>query len=157
MPVTPVIDGMGILAAGLLLITPGLLTHAIGFLLFIPPIRRALAKWLFNKALSSGRVHIRTFGQTSTGQPRSEPPRPRGGAFARPTMSWTRNSRRLIPIMIPPKQSRSNRTKRLGIGEAARPGGADHNSRPDCSRRLPGFSRRASDCNESALGSRRTA
>ena len=44
---TPVIDGIGILVAGILLITPGLLTDALGLLLFIPPVRRGLGRWVF--------------------------------------------------------------------------------------------------------------
>src|SRR5262245_56211775 len=68
MPVTPVIDGIGILAAGILLMTPGLLTDIIGFMLFIPPLRRGLAKWLFRRAIQSGTVHIRTY---AGGKPRS--------------------------------------------------------------------------------------
>lgn len=77
-PVTPVIDGIGIFAAGLLLLTPGLLTDTIGLLLFVPPFRRALAKWAFGKALASGRVHVRTYGAGSDGGPKPQAP-PRGG------------------------------------------------------------------------------
>jgi UPF0716 protein FxsA len=69
MPVTPVVDGMGIMAAGLLLLTPGLISDVIGFLLFIPPIRRGLAKWLFLKALQGGTVNIRTFRRGDAGAP----------------------------------------------------------------------------------------
>ena len=69
MPVTPVVDGMGIMAAGLLLLTPGLISDVIGFLLFIPPIRRGLAKWLFRKALQRGTVNIRTFRRGDAGAP----------------------------------------------------------------------------------------
>jgi UPF0716 protein FxsA len=73
MPVTPVIDGIGILTAGLLLLTPGLITDTMGFLLFVPPIRRGLAKWLFRKATQSGNVHIRTFGRGAGGPARPGP------------------------------------------------------------------------------------
>lgn len=69
MPVTPVVDGMGIMAAGLLLLTPGLISDVIGFLLFIPPLRRGLAKWLFRKGLQSGTVNIRTFRRGGAGAP----------------------------------------------------------------------------------------
>jgi UPF0716 protein FxsA len=74
-PVTPVIDGIGIFAAGLLLLTPGLLTDTIGLLLFVPPFRRALAKWAFGRALESGRVHVRTHGASSSGgtKPQGQP------------------------------------------------------------------------------------
>jgi UPF0716 protein FxsA len=66
MPVTPVMDGLGILVAGLLLLTPGLLTDAIGLLLFIPPVRRGLARWLFRRAVESGKVKFAGFGQPRT-------------------------------------------------------------------------------------------
>lgn len=75
MPVTPVVDGVGIMAAGLLLLTPGLISDVIGFLLFIPPLRRGLAKWLFRKALQRGTVNIRTFrrGDAGAAGPGSKP------------------------------------------------------------------------------------
>jgi len=78
-PVTPVIDGIGIFAAGLLLLTPGLFTDAIGLLLFVPPIRRGLAKWAFGRATKSGRVHFRTFGGAGPGGgPKPNRPGPEG-------------------------------------------------------------------------------
>ncbi len=64
MPLTPVIDGIGILSAGLLLLTPGLLTDTIGLLLFVPPIRRSLARWAFSRAAQSGTVSYSVFGQS---------------------------------------------------------------------------------------------
>lgn len=64
MPVTPVVDGIGILSAGLLLLTPGLLTDTIGLLLFVPPIRRGLARWIFLRAVRSGKVRFATFGHS---------------------------------------------------------------------------------------------
>jgi len=42
-PVTPVIHGVFILAAGLLLLTPGFVTDAIGFLFLVPPFRLLVA------------------------------------------------------------------------------------------------------------------
>ena len=42
-PVTPVIHGVFILAAGLLLLTPGFVTDTIGFLFLVPPVRLAIA------------------------------------------------------------------------------------------------------------------
>lgn len=54
-------DGVLILAAGLLLITPGVLTDVLGFSLLIPPfrslVRIGLTKWL------AGRVRIETQGR----------------------------------------------------------------------------------------------
>lgn len=64
MPVTPVVDGIGVLAAGLLLLTPGLLTDTIGLLLFVPPIRHGLAQWFFSRAVKTGKVKFATFSQS---------------------------------------------------------------------------------------------
>lgn len=68
MPITPVIDGIGILSAGLLLLTPGLLTDTVGLLLFVPPVRRGLARWAFRNALKKGNVRFTGFQQTQGGQ-----------------------------------------------------------------------------------------
>jgi UPF0716 protein FxsA len=72
MPLTPVIDGIGILVAGLLLMTPGFFTDAVGILLFIPALRRAGLRWVFNRAVAGGRVHMRNYGARGPG-PRGRP------------------------------------------------------------------------------------
>jgi len=46
MPTGPMVDGLLILVAGLLLITPGILTDAVGFALLIPPVRRLFRRRL---------------------------------------------------------------------------------------------------------------
>jgi len=43
-PLDPVFDGFCLLAAGMLLLTPGFFTDAVGFLLFTPPFRAALKR-----------------------------------------------------------------------------------------------------------------
>ncbi|REJ69209.1 MAG: FxsA family protein [Planctomycetota bacterium] len=43
-PAIPLIHGMCILVAGALLLTPGMMTDAVGFALLIPPVRTWLAK-----------------------------------------------------------------------------------------------------------------
>jgi len=68
-PVAEVIDGVCLIIAGLVLLTPGFVTDAIGALLFIPLVRRAIAYW----ALS--RVQARY----------SAGPRPHGGGQSGPT------------------------------------------------------------------------
>ena len=59
MPATALMDGVIILVAAALLVTPGVLTDAVGFLLLIPltrkGIRRLLALWL-QRALRDGRA-----------------------------------------------------------------------------------------------------
>lgn len=72
-PVESVVDGACLLVAGAFLLTPGLLTDTAGFLLLIPGVRRALARWLFNKLIASGHVHVG--GLDADGAPRGrEPP-----------------------------------------------------------------------------------
>lgn len=46
LPAEALLDGVFILAGGLLLITPGLLTDACGFLCLIPSARKRLKEWL---------------------------------------------------------------------------------------------------------------
>ncbi len=62
-PAEEMLDGVIILAAGLLLITPGILTDAFGFLMLIPTTRNAFKRWLrrrFDRA--AARVRIYTQG-----------------------------------------------------------------------------------------------
>lgn len=61
-PVDPMIHGALILVSGVLLLTPGFFTDAVGFTLLIPPVRAALIKWGATKVLSRG------FVATSTAQ-----------------------------------------------------------------------------------------
>lgn len=46
MPAPYLLDGLMILVAGALLITPGLITDTAGFLLLVPPCRLVLKQWL---------------------------------------------------------------------------------------------------------------
>ena len=63
-PHEEVLDGVMILIAGVVLLTPGFLTDACGFALLVPPIRGFLRKRLA-KALK-GRVHVVTPGTATT-------------------------------------------------------------------------------------------
>ena len=55
-PDRTLLEGVFVLLAGAVLITPGVLTDAFGLLLLIPPIRRALADHILRNA--TGRVHV---------------------------------------------------------------------------------------------------
>lgn len=57
MPADEMIDGLLIFAAGVVLLTPGLLTDAFGFLLLIPTTRSVFKQWLRRKfaAMSANR------------------------------------------------------------------------------------------------------
>ena len=64
MPHQEVLDGMMIIIAGVLLITPGLLTDALGFTLLFPSLRAKLRKRLaksFNK-------RVQVVGRPANGQ-----------------------------------------------------------------------------------------
>ncbi len=56
LPGDPLIDGLMILLAGALLVTPGILTDLVGFLLLIPPARRLLKNRLRRRF--QARIHI---------------------------------------------------------------------------------------------------
>jgi len=53
-PTAAMVEGVLILVAGLVLITPGVITDAAGLLLLIPPIRR----WVGRKLIASFRKHV---------------------------------------------------------------------------------------------------
>ena len=65
-PATSLLDGLLLFAAGLVLITPGVITDVLGFLLIIPATRAPIRDWLARKLrrmMDSGTVEIRGFMQ----------------------------------------------------------------------------------------------
>lgn len=79
LPIEPVIDGMGILTAGVLLATPGFLTDFMGLLLFVPRLRRAFVKAMFMRFIRGAHVHFRVYREehgTGSGPARG-PSRPK--------------------------------------------------------------------------------
>lgn len=69
MPTTALQDGLLILLAGALLVTPGLLTDAFGFSLLFPPARRRIREWLGRRWRRS--FQVRAFQFESQNQPRA--------------------------------------------------------------------------------------
>ena len=62
MPAPYLLDGLMILIAGVLLITPGLLTDGVGFLLLVPAVRREARAWMkvkLERKLRDGSMNIR--------------------------------------------------------------------------------------------------
>jgi UPF0716 protein FxsA len=60
-PADGVVSGVLILLGGVLLITPGVLSDIAGLLLFIPPVRRAVAHYVtrrLERAVASGSVRV---------------------------------------------------------------------------------------------------
>lgn len=74
-PVLEMFEGLCLFAAGLLLLTPGFVTDTIGFLLFLPPLRKAIARLVGRRI--QVQANARGFGP-------GEPPRgPHGPGGAR--------------------------------------------------------------------------
>jgi len=69
-PTEALAHGAMILASGLLLLTPGFFTDAVGFSLLIPPVRLALFHWV------RARVKVASFVHTEAGYSNAQP-RPR--------------------------------------------------------------------------------
>ncbi len=64
-PTESIAHGAMILASGLLLLTPGFFTDAVGFALLVPPVRLAIFRWI------RSRVKVQSF--VHTGHPHAEP------------------------------------------------------------------------------------
>jgi UPF0716 protein FxsA len=59
-PSRELLEGALILAGGLLLLTPGVITDTVGFLVLIPPSRRAIARYLLalvRRRIERGAIH----------------------------------------------------------------------------------------------------
>lgn len=65
MPVRELFDGVCLVIAGAFLLTPGFVTDAIGFLLFIAPLRRSLANYVGSRFVSQANVHFHQQGPAS--------------------------------------------------------------------------------------------
>ena len=77
MPHAEVIEGLMILVAGAVLLTPGFLTDAIGFALLIPPVRAAVRAFAVERLKHKVEVRVANAGATFTaagGQPPSGGP-----------------------------------------------------------------------------------
>lgn len=58
LPVGAVFEGFCIVTAAILLIVPGFLTDVVGLLLFVPFLRNALGRWLFERMRRQGGTRI---------------------------------------------------------------------------------------------------
>jgi UPF0716 protein FxsA len=84
-PEEGVLSGALVLAGGLLLVTPGVITDALGLALLFPPSRRLVAaglrRWL-RRQIDAGRVRVVTMGGPRPDEPIDvTPPRPDGRRF----------------------------------------------------------------------------
>lgn len=62
-PVEDIFTGLCLLVAGLLLLTPGFITDAVGFLLFLPPFRRAAGRFLMSILARHGTTRVSVGGR----------------------------------------------------------------------------------------------
>jgi len=62
MPANELFDGALILAGGLLLLTPGIITDIVGFAVLVPQTRRIIRRWirsLIHRRIQMGEIHYR--------------------------------------------------------------------------------------------------
>ena len=57
-PVTDMLDGIGLLLAGMLLLTPGFMTDTMGFAMLLPPVRQWLAGRIWAHMKARGQMHM---------------------------------------------------------------------------------------------------
>ena len=85
-PVAPMLEGGLVVAAGILLLTPGLIADALGVLLLLPPLRRLVARWLARGFFGAFSVEVksgagpRAEGNGRRPSPFDEPRPGKGGA-----------------------------------------------------------------------------
>ena len=78
-PAAQAFDGLCLVLAGALLLTPGFITDAAGFLLLVPWFRTLLRRIVGNRMLASGRVEVWAdppLSRRPPFSPRPSPPRP---------------------------------------------------------------------------------
>lgn len=63
LPVGELFDGICLLIAGALLLTPGFITDCVGFALFIPPVRQLLGTFVLSRFLKSGSSRVWVNGE----------------------------------------------------------------------------------------------
>jgi UPF0716 protein FxsA len=71
-PIAPVLDGLFLLVAGALLLTPGLMTDVAALLLLIPPVRRAIARVSMRWLLRGARLHVEVRGAAADPAPEAQ-------------------------------------------------------------------------------------
>lgn len=63
LPVRELFDGVCLLFAGAMLLTPGFLTDAVGFVLLVPPLRRLLGNYAWRTLQNAKGVHFEMGGE----------------------------------------------------------------------------------------------
>jgi len=104
MPADPLTDGVMILLAAALLITPGVLTDAFGFLCLLPAFRALVKRKIlhrFEQAIQEGRVHTTFQGSFRAGTAAGDDLRRHR---PRPERSWRRTAPRgpIVDVNVEP-------------------------------------------------------
>lgn len=73
-PTSELLDGLMILFAGAFLLTPGILTDCVGFLLLTPFGRKLLRVWVARRIVPPGMVQVYSFGSSAFSGRSSENP-----------------------------------------------------------------------------------
>lgn len=71
-PAGELFDGLCLLVAGVLLLTPGFITDALGLLLFVPALRISLGRRLWRYLLARGSVDVHLYGAQHKEQAKTE-------------------------------------------------------------------------------------
>ncbi|MBO6886795.1 MAG: FxsA family protein [Thalassospira sp.] len=83
MPIGALFDGICILIAGVLLLTPGFVTDTFGFLLLVPPLRQLIGAKVIMKLVQSGKIRTNfrgaTYSSGGQGGPNGRGPNGAGG------------------------------------------------------------------------------
>jgi len=66
-PTGELLDGLMILVAAAFLLTPGILTDGVGFLLLLPPARVLIRDWLIRRMVPPGVVEVYSFASSRRG------------------------------------------------------------------------------------------
>lgn len=66
LPVGEMFDGVCLLVAGALLLTPGFITDAVGLALFIPPVRLLLGTFILSRLVKGGNARVWVNGEEMT-------------------------------------------------------------------------------------------
>ncbi len=72
LPVQEVFDGVCLLVAGVLLLTPGFFTDACGFMLFVPLFRKLVGMGIWGWLSRSSHIHVGAFKDRPSGEGGSE-------------------------------------------------------------------------------------
>lgn len=72
-PALGMLEGLALLAAGILLVIPGFLTDIAAFVLLIPPLRRTIIRYYLRRMPGQGQVHTHQTSAKPSNDPNRSP------------------------------------------------------------------------------------